>query len=120
MTLRRPLVLIGGRLQELPTGDTLPGAGGSPTFTPFTKDLGAARSSGTFDITGLSGLATDAIVDIRQTAAPIASKGNSRDESEMDSITLTGYVVNASTIRAYWKSSGVVVGTYAFAYMVSA
>lgn len=86
----------------------------------FTQDLGAAKSSGTFDITGLTGLTSDKVVHIVQTASPIASKGNARDEAEFDMIELTGYVFNSSTIRAYWRAPGVVVGTYAFAYQVGA
>jgi hypothetical protein len=93
------------------------GAGG---FTHFTKDLGVARRSGTFDITGLAGLTADKVVDIVQTAAQIATKGNARDEAEMDHIDVTGYVVDATTVRAYWQAPSVVVGTYAFAYAVSA
>lgn len=89
------------------------------TFNAFTKDLGAARRSGTFDITGLSGLTADKHVTVIQTAAPIASKGNARDEFEMDRIELTGYVVDANTIRVFWQAPSVVVGTYAFAYLVS-
>lgn len=94
------------------------GGGGPPAWTAFTKDLGAARRSGTFDITGLAGLTPNTVVDIVQTAAPIASKGNARDEFEMDLIELTGYVFDASTIRAYWHAPSVVVGTYEFAYIV--
>lgn len=96
------------------------GGGGSPTYTAFTQDLGAARRSGTFDITGLSGLTADKPVAVMQSAAPIASKGDSRDEPEMDHISATGYVLDATTIRVYWHASAVVVGTYAFAYMVGA
>jgi hypothetical protein len=103
-----------------PTGPQgVPGAGGSG-FTAFTKDLGAARLSGTFDITGLSGLTAAKVVSVVQTAAAITSKGDARDEFEMDPIALTGYVVDASTIRCYWSAPHVVVGTYAFAYLVSA
>lgn len=87
------------------------------TFIEFTKDLGANRS-GTFDITGLSGLTADKPVLVRQTAAAIASKGNARDEPETDPITVTGYVVDATTIRCYWSAPSVVVGIYAFAYVV--
>lgn len=93
--------------------------GGGAAFTAFTKDLGVARSSGTFDITGLTGLTPDKVVDIVQTAAQIATKGNARDEAEMDLIRVTGYVVDATTIRAYWSAPGVMVGDYAFAYVVS-
>jgi len=97
------------------------GGGGGGAYTDFTKDLGAARRSGTFDITGLSGLTAGKVVSIVQTAAQIATKGNARDEPEMDQIDVTGYVVDANTIRAYWFSANgsVVVGTYAFAYLVS-
>ena len=93
------------------------GAGG--IYNAFTKDLGAARRSGNFDITGLAGLTAEKVVSIVQTAAQIASKGNARDEPEMDQIKLTGYVVDAATIRSYWHAPSVVVGTYAFAYQVS-
>jgi hypothetical protein len=103
-----------------PTGPAgAAGGGGGLTLTDFTKDLGAAARSGTFDITGLSGLTADKNVVVTQTAKAISSKGNARDEGEMDSIQVTGYVVDASTIRCYWQAPSVVVGTYAFAYGVS-
>lgn len=66
------------------------------SFTAFTQDLGVARRTGTFDLTGLSGLTVDKPVQIMQTAAQIASKGNARDEPEMDQIQFTGYVVDAT------------------------
>lgn len=109
-----------GRPQQLQAGDTLAGAGGSVSFTAVTKDLGAANRSGTFDITGLSGLTADKPVMVMQTAAAIASKGNARDEPEMDQIQATGYVVNATTVRVYWNAPSVVVGDYAFAYLIGA
>jgi hypothetical protein len=93
---------------------------GAGAWTDFTKDLGTSDKSGHFDITGLSGLTTGKNVAVMQTAQPIASKGNARDEFEFDDIQLTGYVVDASTIRCYWNAKGVVVGTYAFAYQVGA
>ena len=96
------------------------GSGSGDTYTDFTQDLGASRHSGTFDITGLSGLSAGKVVQVVQTAAQIASKGNARDEAEMDHIDVTGYVVDANTIRCYWRAPSVVVGTYAFAYSVSA
>lgn len=102
-----------------PKGDT--GASLGLIVTSFTKDLGVAQRAGTFDITGLAGLTIDKVVLIIQTKAIISSKGDARDESEMDMIVVTGYVVDANTIRASWFSSNssVVVGTYAFAYAVS-
>lgn len=91
-----------------------------PTFSEFTVDLGASRCSGTFDITGLSGLVTDKPVQVWQTAAKITTKGDARDEGEMDTIQATGYVVSATVIRVYWWSPSTVVGTYAFGYLVGA
>lgn len=102
-----------------PAGPQGPVGGGGLTLTAFEKDLGIGDRSGTFDITGLSGLTVDKPVLVVQTAAPIASKGNARDEAEMDQIQLTGYVVDANTIRVYWHATGIVTGNYAFGYAVS-
>lgn len=112
-------ITLGTNLSLAGTTLNASGGGGGGSYTDFTKNLGASRRSGTFDITGLSGLTPDKVVSIVQTAAQIASKGNARDEPEMDLIRLTGYVVDANTIRAYWNASGVVVGDYAFAFMIS-
>jgi len=97
------------------------GGGGGLTLTAFTQDLGAADRSGTFDITGLSGLTVDKPVLVVQTKAVISSKGNARDEPEMDTIVATGYVLSTTSIRVSWFSAAgsVVVGIYAFAYAVS-
>lgn len=105
-----------------PTGPQGPagGGGGGLTLTDFTVNLGKSKTSGKFQITGLSGLTAGKNVLILQTAQPITSKGNAVDEIEMDYIELTGYVANTTTIQAYWSATGIVVGTYAFAYQVSA
>lgn len=93
------------------------GGGGGP-FTAFTQDLGAARRSGTFDVTGLSGLTAGNPVEVMQTLAAIASKGNAVDEPEMDTILVTAEALDATSFRARWFSAdkSVVVGTYAFAW----
>lgn len=98
------------------------GSGGGLTYTAFTQNLGAGDRSGTFDITGLSSLTADKVVSVVQTMAQVASRGNARDEFEMDPIILTGYVLNTTTIRCLWSmvnDKSVAVGTYAFAYCVS-
>ncbi|HJQ60138.1 MAG TPA: hypothetical protein VJ890_24750 [Vineibacter sp.] len=95
------------------------GGGGGGAMTAIVKDLGAARRSGTFDITGLAGLTAGKVVTIVQTSAQVASKGNARDEFEMDPVHATGYVVDAATIRAYWAADSVIVGDVAFGYMVN-
>lgn len=90
-----------------------------PTSTDFIRDLGSSASSGTFDLTGLSGLTPGKNVLVSQTAQAIPSKGNARDEFELDDIQATGYVVDATTIRVYWNAHGrIVVGDYAFSYTV--
>jgi len=90
----------------------------SGTWTDFTQDLGSGAVSGTFDVAGLTGLVAGKNVAVVQTAQPIASKGNARDEFLFNDIQATGYVVDANTIRVYWNAGGIVVGTYAFAYQV--
>jgi hypothetical protein len=99
-------------------GDTGAPGGGGGSYTNLAQDLGTARRSGTFDITGLSGLTADKPVNIFQSASPITSKGDARDEAEMDHISVTGYVLNTTSIRCYWQAPSVVVGTYEFEYAV--
>jgi hypothetical protein len=93
-----------------------------PAVATVVQDLGAARRSGTFDITGLSGLTAGKYVNISMSAGAIASKGNARDEFEMTPIQATGYVVNTTTIRVYWNTANedVAVGNYEFVYAVAA
>lgn len=118
MAVKKPLCNYSGKTKELQLGDTVQGAGGTPTFVDFTKDLGVSNRSGTFDITGLSGLTIDKNVMVMQTNQAIVSKGNARDEPEMDNIKVTGYVLNSTTVRCFWNAAGIVVGTYAFAYLI--
>jgi len=109
------LVIIPG-----PAGPQGPaGGGGGSAYTALVQNLGVGRNAGTFDITGLSGLTADKLVSIVQSAAAVASKGNARDEAEMDLVRATGYVVNATTIRVYWHANGIIVGDVAFAYAVT-
>lgn len=93
-----------------------PGGGGAPDWTAFSQDLGAARRSGSFDLTGLSGITPDLLYLGVQTSAPISSKGSAQDEPEMDMIELVGIGIDSSTIRWRWWAPSVVVGTYNFAY----
>lgn len=95
---------------------TLPTSVG--VWTDFTQDLGVGLTSGTFDVTGLSGLTTGKNVEVMQTGQPIAAKGGARDEFLFDDIQATGYVVDAATIRVLWNAHAVVTGPYAFAYQV--
>ena len=99
--------------------DLDPSVASQGVYAKFTKDLGVGFSTGSFDITGLSGLLANKVVNVIQTAEPITSKGSARDEIAMDTISLSGYVVDSATIRVYWRASAIVSGTYAFAYIVS-
>ena len=114
-------VVIGDQIAATITNKSLTDIEGSIGVpTNITVDLGKARRAGTFDITGLSGLTVDKNVVIVQNGLPITSKGNARDEFEMDNIQATGYVLDAATIRVLWNAGNVVVGSYNFSYQVSA
>jgi hypothetical protein len=95
------------------------GGSGGLTLTVVEKDLGSLpRLSGTFDITGLSGLTTDRPVLMQQAVGPYTGKGTLADEAEMDQLSLSATVLNPSTIRAYWSSPTLVVGNFKFQYAV--
>lgn len=93
---------------------TIAGGGGGLTLTSHTQNLGAdPADSGTFDITGLSGLTAGKQV--------LVCDRTQDDEAEMDQVVATGYVVDSSTIRVYWQAvPGPVSGSRDFGYAVSA
>lgn len=67
MALRRPLVVVGGVIRELPSGDTLPGGGsGTTQITRAALDAAVASSALT---TGGSYLITDEGVSITASGA---------------------------------------------------
>lgn len=76
MTERRPLVTIAGQVQELPTGDTLPGAGSGSGATGGTAILdfgsGAGASVSTVAVTGQSGIGTGSRIRVWFMAATTA------------------------------------------------
>jgi hypothetical protein len=100
-------------------GNTAPG-NHSHIYRGFVSpDLGAGKRSGTFDITGLTGLTGGHnVMSIIQTAQKIPTKGDARDEFEMDPIFVTGYVFSATTVRCFWNCDGVVTGFYIFSYAI--
>jgi hypothetical protein len=94
--------------------------GGGLSLTTYQANLGSVASNGgTFDITGLSGLTPGANVLIQHLAVAATGKGDLRDEIEMDAVIASGYVLNSSTIRVYWRSTGPVAGYVALGYAVS-
>jgi len=99
------------------------GGGGALTLTTVEVSLGAApraRRSGSFQITGLSGLTVDKPVSIQQSSGPYTGKGTRTDEAEMDQVLVTGKVLSASVIQCYYRSHRRVRGNFKFDYVVSA
>lgn len=87
-------------------------------------DVGSiAHYSGSFDILSDNAWIPGKPVVIQQAPGPYAGKGDRADEAEMDLITATASVINASTTRAYWTCSpkgGPIKGNIKFQYAVSA
>lgn len=76
----------------------------------ISQDLGyPAKQSGTFLITGLSGLTVGKQVVISQFAD---------DNLEMDSINCSGQVIDAATIKVFYNSRFPVGGIYQFNYLI--
>ena len=101
------------------TGTTLP-ATYQKINTVQTQSVNiapTARYSGSFQITGTS-FSTGIPVLVMQTAVPYTNKGNLADESEMDIVTVSGYVLNSTTIQCYWNCKNLVLGYFTFQYMI--
>lgn len=99
-----------------------PTAEAAVTLTTVEVSLGSApdaRRSGSFTITG-AGLTIGKAVLIQQASGPYTGKGAREDEAEMDPVSVTGKVLDATTIRCYWNSPNRVRGNYKFNYLVSA
>ena len=94
------------------------GSGGT-SFTTAEVDLGTKpKSNGNFTITS-SGLTTGKVVLINQAALAYTGKGTYTDEIEMDQITVSGNVANATTINCNWGCNTLVAGNVKFNYLVS-
>lgn len=87
-----------------------------PVYT-IEKDLGyPSKSSGSFLITGLSGLTMNNQIVVSQAAGFYTGKGD--DEIEMDALVCSGYVVDSSTIKVYYNSRHLVGGNFKFNYII--
>lgn len=91
-------------------------------LSTYEANLGLTlRHSGTFDITGLTGLTPGRPVLVQQAAGPYTGKGEQVDEPEMGMVHATGYVLNSTTIRVLWSAcsgAGPVSGNVKFNYIV--
>ncbi len=93
---------------------------GSFSMTTVEVDLGAiAQDSGSFQITGLSGLTIGASVLIMQAPGPYTGKGDLADEAE-EMVMANAYVLNANTIQAYWSgiNNASISGNIKFMYKI--
>ena len=102
MAVRRPLVLIGGVLQELPTADTLPGVGASAdTFETVAKNL----ASSDYTLVRTSGVLTSIVY------ANGITKTLSYGPDGLASITLSGSTPGGiDLIKTLTYSGGELVG----------
>lgn len=92
------------------------------TFSPDSVEVNLCslpQRSGHFDITGLTGLTAGKPVMIQQAVGPYTGKGSLADEAEMDQVLVSASVLSATTVRAYWVSTGFVIGNFKFNYMVA-
>jgi len=84
-------------------------------------DIGnIARHSGSFEINGGPWSLGKQIIIIQSTG-PYSGKGTREDEAEMDIVSLSGYVKNSSTIKAFWTcapKNGPIKGQIKFGYVV--
>lgn len=88
-------------------------------ITTIEKDLGyPAKYSGSFLITGLSGLTLNKQVVVQQACGPYTGKGDNSDESEVDVIQAVGFVLDGSTIKVHYNSSSLVGGNFKFNYLI--
>jgi hypothetical protein len=118
MTLRRPLVLIGGAVQELPTGDSLPGAGGSATIYETEIDFGSTPvKSKTFTITD-AGVSSG--MKIIPTQSGNAATGRAADENELTVLSARAFAKTGSFDLYVDCLNGLASGKFKFNYVLGA
>jgi hypothetical protein len=97
---------------------------GASAFSMSTVELNVGavpitRRSGHLQITGLAGLVAGRPVLVRQAAGPYTGKGTRADEADMDTLSVVGKVLNATTIDIYWRSMSQVHGNFKFDYVAA-
>jgi hypothetical protein len=111
MAARRPVVNVGGTLQELPLGDTT--AGPFAVLQIEALLCTTARKGGRFTVAG-AGFTVGAPVVVHQARAAYTGKGVTPDEAEMDAVTATGAVISTTQISCVWSSPTRVIGNRKF------
>lgn len=80
-------------------------------------DLGSvSRNSGSFNITGQSGLTPGNPAEVFQLPGPYTGKGTLADEAEMDHVSVAASCLSGSVIQCFWNATGAIVGNFKFAY----
>lgn len=118
MTVRNPIVLINGRLQELPAGDTLVGAGGggSATIYSVTLDLGTTPVQSA-TLTFADGNASTSSKIVMTCEGP--ADGRSLDEIEMDMVHCVAKCLTNGVISVVVSGDpGRISGQYQFNYLL--
>lgn len=113
---------VAGRITSVAGLSPVNMVNGVLTFSPDLIEVNlctAPQRSGHFDITGLTGLTAGKPVMIQQAVGPYTGKGSLADEAEMDQVLVAASVFNATTVRAYWVSTGLVIGHFKFTYMTA-
>lgn len=118
MTSRNALVLINGSIQELPSGDTLNGAGGAASISKGTAtiDFGNGSTDTTAVVTGQSTITTSNLVEAW--IFPSNTANNTADNHWVEDITvLAGNIVDNTGFTIYAKSNtGKAHGQYTVAW----
>jgi len=118
MALRRPLVLIGGAVQELPTDDSLPGTGGAATVYEIEIDFGSTPvKSKKFTITD-AGVSTGMKIMVEQSGNP--ATGRSADENEFTILSARAFAKTGAFDLYVDCLNGTALGKFKFNYMLGA
>lgn len=86
---------------------------------PFSFTVGpTARRSGHLTLTVPAGLSAYFNVVAYQSANPGTNKGQLPDAREFDQILMTADIINDTTLRISWVSTGPVIGNYNAYYQI--
>lgn len=118
MALRRPLVLIGGKIEELPTADTLPGGGGAATIFETEIDLGLVPvKAKTFTIVN-AGVAPG--MKIVATQSGNAATGRNANENEWTILSARAFAKTGAFDLYVDCLNGTALGKFKFNYIIGA
>lgn len=97
MVTRRALVTINGRTKELPTGDTLAGAGGGGAIiTSVEVNFTSAARERTFNVVHVGALVGQNVIGGISLNMPA---GVAQDEIELNPLIVSGYCAVAGQVR---------------------